>query len=202
MAYAKKQTQSSNAGGRLADYAEVKDRLLKFRQKYPDGSINTELVSWENGIVVVKAYIYRNPEEQYKGLIAATGYAYENEEKGHVNATSALENCETSAVGRALAFLGFDVRKSIASKLEMELAKAGQEKIEQDRKEGKKVELKHSVSKSPLQQLSERFNQLAKTPEEKANVKKELVKEVGAFSSFAQMKPEQVNKALAYLNKK
>lgn len=105
----------SQGNDRLKDYIEVNVRIQKFYEKYPDGSIQTEIVSWENNIVVMKAYAYRTPEDPRP----ATGHAYEVEGSSQVNRTSALENCETSAVGRALALLGFEIKKSVASREEV-----------------------------------------------------------------------------------
>lgn len=108
---------------RLKDYVEVNVRIQKFYEKFPDGSIQTEIVSWENGVIVMKAYAYRHPEDPRP----ATGHAYEKEGSTPVNRTSVLENCETSAVGRALAMLGFEIKKAVASKEEVENALRQQE---------------------------------------------------------------------------
>lgn len=99
----------------LKDYVEVNERIMKFYEKYPEGRITTDIVSWEKGVVVMKATAYRDSSD----VIASTGYAYEKEDSSFINKTSALENCETSAVGRALAILGFEIKKSIASKEEV-----------------------------------------------------------------------------------
>jgi hypothetical protein len=110
---------------KLKDYVEVNVRIQKFYEKYPEGSIQTEIVSWENGVIVMKAYAYRTPDDPKP----ATGHAYEKEGSSQVNRTSALENCETSAVGRALANAGFEIKKSVASKEEVENAIHQQEQL-------------------------------------------------------------------------
>jgi hypothetical protein len=110
----------------LNDYVQVNDRIMKFYEKYTDGSIQTELLKWENGVVVMKAYAYRNPDDPRP----ATGHAYEKEDATYINKTSALENCETSAVGRALAMLGFEIKKSIASREEVGNAVEQQKQLE------------------------------------------------------------------------
>lgn len=112
--------QKQNA---LKDYVEVNVRVEQFYTKYPNGRIITNLLSWENGVVVMKAEVYRDLTDQ---VPSATGHAYEKEGSTFINKTSALENCETSAVGRALALLGFEIKKSIASKEEVENAKLNQ----------------------------------------------------------------------------
>lgn len=99
----------------LKDYVEVNTRIMKFYGKYPEGRILTEILDWKDGVVVMKATVYRDSSD----IIAATGHAYEKEGSSFINKTSALENCETSACGRALAMLGFEIKKSIASKEEV-----------------------------------------------------------------------------------
>lgn len=112
----------------LNGYVEVNVRIEKFYEKYPNGRILTEIISWENGVVVMKATVYR---DQVDTNASASGHAYEKEGSTFINKTSALENCETSAVGRALAILGFEIKKSVASKEEVENAKLNQNKPEQ-----------------------------------------------------------------------
>ena len=89
----------------LNNYEEVKDRLPKFYEKYPDGRIVTEIekISDDYSTVIFRAEIYRNFEDD-KPL--ATGYAFEVKGEGMVNKTSHIENGETSAIGRALANIG------------------------------------------------------------------------------------------------
>lgn len=91
-------------------YAEVSQRIKVFRMICPNGTIQTELVKLENEICVIKAII---KDEQEKLL--ATGYAYETEGSSFINKTSYIENCETSAVGRALGMLGIGIDTSVAS---------------------------------------------------------------------------------------
>ncbi len=104
------------------DYVSVNERLEKFYERYPSGSIQTELLSNENGIAIFKAYAYRDANDTRPAI----GHAYEKEGSSFINKTSYIENCETSAVGRALAMLGFEIKKSIASKEEVENAKLQQ----------------------------------------------------------------------------
>ena len=91
------------------DYAEVPQRVTAFRKLYPQGTITTEILSIEDGICVMKATVSNN------GEILGEGTAYEKENGSFINKTSYIENCETSAVGRALGFAGFGVDVSIAS---------------------------------------------------------------------------------------
>lgn len=95
-------------------YAEVSERILAFRKLNPNGRIITEIIDKTDNDVTVKATIY---DEQEKEL--ATGYASEIK-KGLVNTISMLENCETSAIGRALGFCGFGIDNGIASGQDMD----------------------------------------------------------------------------------
>ena len=82
------------------EYKTVALRIQEFREKHPDFTIQTELVEANDTLVVMKATISMGPQ------VIATGYAEEVRTASKINRTSALENAETSAVGRALAFFG------------------------------------------------------------------------------------------------
>jgi len=100
----------------LADYETVESRLEKFWKEFPDGRISTELEVCEAHRYVIKAYLYRTFLDQ---VAYATGHAEEKDADRGVNATSALENCETSAIGRALANAGFAAKGKRPSREEM-----------------------------------------------------------------------------------
>ena len=91
------------------EYAEVNQRIKAFRMVYPEGSIETELLSNENGICIFKASVWNGD------IILGEGTAYEKENSSFINKTSYIENCETSAVGRALGMAGFGIDTSVAS---------------------------------------------------------------------------------------
>lgn len=105
------------------EYAEVNQRIKAFRMVYPTGTIKTEMISNENGICIFKATIF----DEQDNLIA-TGTAYEKENSTFINKTSYIENCETSAVGRALGMCGFGIDTSLASAEEVQNAMANQNK--------------------------------------------------------------------------
>lgn len=103
------------------EYAEVNQRIKAFRMLYPTGSITTEMLNNENGICVFKATITDGI-----GCVLATGTAYEKENSTFINKTSYIENCETSAIGRALGIAGFGIDTSVASAEEVQNAIANQ----------------------------------------------------------------------------
>lgn len=106
------------------EYVLVKDRVLYFNEKYPDGSITTELVSEPSAELVVFKAIVTPKENQ-----TFTGYSQAKWGEGYINKTSAIENAETSAVGRALAFMGIGVIESIASIDEINKTTHGSTKV-------------------------------------------------------------------------
>ena len=131
IAKANKQLVGTDVKGK--NYIEVNQRIKAFRMVYPNGSITTEIVSLENGIVTMKTTV-RDDE----GKILATGYAYEKENSTFINKTSFIENCETSAVGRALGMCGFGIDTSVASYEEVANAQENQKQQEQPKQQPKK----------------------------------------------------------------
>ena len=118
------------------EYAEVNQRIKAFRMCYPEGCIHTEMISNDNGVCVFKAMVYANGDPTVNSLLG-TGHAYEKESSSYINKTSYIENCETSAVGRALGMCGFGIDTSVASYEEVANAIQNQE-IEDLKKEEEK----------------------------------------------------------------
>jgi len=85
------------------DYKTVAERIGELNDL--NYSLNTELISWEDGVVIMKATLAVTDDDG--DVQTYSGHAYEKEGSSQINKTSALENCETSAVGRALAAAGF-----------------------------------------------------------------------------------------------
>ena len=125
----------------LSKYATVAERLAMMEKDFPDYRLETHEYSTAEdrakGVWRVKATLYLTREDQVDGLPKATGHAFEIDGQAGANATSALENCETSAVGRCLALASNkwtgnkdDATKSLASREEMEKVARGPVKAE------------------------------------------------------------------------
>ena len=106
----------------LEDYETVEERLVKFWKEHEDGQIHTQLLEQSANRFIVLASIYRTEADARPWT---TGLAEETVQGRGVNATSALENCETSAIGRALANAGYATKGKRASREEMTKVQAG-----------------------------------------------------------------------------
>jgi len=100
----------------LQDYETVETRLEKWHGQYPDSRVETELIEASNTRFIVFCKLFKTEADSKP---CATGLAFETITEKGVNSTSALENCETSAIGRALANAGFAAKGKRASREEM-----------------------------------------------------------------------------------
>lgn len=133
-------------------YAEVNQRIKAFRIVYPDGIIETDMVSNENGVCIFRAKVgyYERFEDGCVGINwLSTGTAYEKESSSFINKTSYIENCETSAVGRALGLAGFGIDTSVASYEEVANAIENQK----PKKLATQQQIKHIVDNTTAEQL-------------------------------------------------
>lgn len=111
------------------DYVVVPQRIKAFRMLYPEGFIVTDILSNEGGVVIMqaKAGYY---DQQGNPVTLGTGLAFEKQDSSYINKTSYIENCETSAIGRALGFLGLGIDAAICSAEELINAMNNQSKPE------------------------------------------------------------------------
>ena len=109
----------------LEDYETVEERLVKFWKDHPDGRISTTIIEHTLQRFIVSASIYRTEVDAQPWT---TGFAEETVSTRGVNSTSALENCETSAIGRALANAGYVTKGKRPSREEMSKVKAAEPK--------------------------------------------------------------------------
>ena len=119
------------------EYNTVDQRISGFRELFPDGAIVTEIVSHDNGVVLMKATAYDD-----NGKILATGHALEKESASYINQTSYIENCETSAIGRCLGIIGIGLTDAVASAEEIKGQINAEDKREDDKTNAMFDELK------------------------------------------------------------
>ncbi len=112
--------------GKVSTYVEVNERIKAFRKVFPEGFILTDMVSNNDGLCVFRAEVGYYVGGELK-VVLGTGTAYENEGSSFINKTSYIENCETSAVGRALGMAGFGIDDDVASAEEIKGTQAQSE---------------------------------------------------------------------------
>lgn len=154
-------------------YVMVKDRVAAFRQICPDGSITTEIISADNGSVIMKATVSDGER------VLATGMAWEKENSTYINKTSYIENCETSCIGRALGFVGIGVDDSMASAEEVANAIMNQNK---------------SSEKQPDEKVSNEVVTGLKIACEKRGVPESYLSEKFGVKDFSEITVEQYTK--------
>lgn len=182
------------------DYVLVNERIRAFRERFQGYRLTSDIISLENGVCVIKATV-----QDENGNVVATGHAYEKEGSTYINKTSYIENCETSAWGRALGNLGIGIDTSIASYEEVANAVIQQK---QPTEEGKKA----------VQEAQKNFNstfQSEYTPPDKdaiivqimdlcAKTNTDTAKLLATYNavSLDDMERDDLLKALAVLKKK
>ena len=127
------------------EYVEVNQRVIAFRQlsEYTNFSLETEILSLDSESCVIRAII-----KNAQGQVVATGMAQEDKSSSRINQTSYVENCETSAVGRALGFLGIGIETSIATADEVDMAIKKQDSPKQPSTGVKKVKVTADIVQS------------------------------------------------------
>ena len=143
------------------DYALVHQRIKAFRMVYPMGYIKTDIVELKDGVVTMKATV------GVGDMILGTGYAQEKETSSYINKTSFIENCETSAWGRALGAAGFGIDTSVASYEEVANAIKNQGKATKEQI----AYIKANCSQEELDRAIKRYGTLEDMPESDAQKK-------------------------------
>lgn len=138
-------------------YAEVNQRIKAFRKLFPNGSIETSIIKNDESSVIMKAIVYNEDH-----TILGTGLASEKESSSGINRSSHIENCETSAVGRALGMLGLGIDCAVSSKdevLSKEETDALLEKQYQDQSI-KYTKLRTELTKEGIDFRSEKWDEI------------------------------------------
>ena len=135
------------------NYAQVTERVKAFRSMCPDGKIISEIVNLDTGSDGLQVVTMKTIICDETGKEIASGFAQEKEGSSNINKTSFIENCETSAIGRALGFAGIGIECSMASAEEVVNAIMNQEKI--SKKEQKILE---NLCAKKGKKVSEMFN--------------------------------------------
>lgn len=152
-------------------YTEVNQRIKAFRMVYPEGKIMTSLISCNDGVCVFKASVYGDDNTPL-----GTGHAYEKESSSFINKTSYIENCETSAVGRALGMAGFGIDTSVCSA----------------------EELTNAINNQKSPQWEAKKEEVLKLANQKNVTYQDLMKRA-KVESIEQLTLERLDKCLAYL---
>lgn len=189
------------------EYAEVNQRVLAFWELFPEGRIRTEVLEDTGTRCTVVASVFRSPEEEWP---AATGTAYEERKGSSINSTSYLENCETSAVGRALGMLGIGATEALASAEEVAGAMAQQEATRaRERPSKAKGEPEGEEARKGPQGARERppyLNPVRQRVESRAARTKRTTKQVveelqRAFGDLSTLPPSKVPEVCAWLDR-
>ena len=166
----------------LEDYETVEERLTKFWKEHPDGQIHTKLLESQSARFIVEASIFRTEADLRPWT---TGLAEETVQGRGVNATSALENCETSAIGRALANAGYATKGKRASREEMtKVAKGVEVKTNIEQVKAKMAQTSGEYVPVPVE--SDPWNQSFAAPVQTMEAAVEMVK-----SSLGGIAPEE-----------
>ena len=161
------------------EYAEVPQRIKAFRMLYPQGMIATEMMSNENGVCIFKASVYSESTPNECHLLG-TGHAYEKESSSYINKTSYIENCETSAVGRALGMCGFGIDTAIASAEEVQNAINNQDPKEAKKATAKQVEIiKSKFTGNNIEEWLQKTYGISKVEDLSLTQADELIKKIG-----------------------
>ena len=158
----------------LDDYETVEERLVKFWKDHPDGQIHTKVLEHTSARFIVEASIYRTEADARPWT---TGLAEETVQGRGVNATSALENCETSAIGRALANAGYATKGKRASREEMSKV-AAQSKVKANIDEVKAKMADTSKEYIPVEKASDPWEISSAAPVTTMEQAVEMVKDV------------------------
>ena len=126
------------------NYVMVNEKIKGFRKVCPMGQIDTEILSLDDETVTMKASVLID------GVLVSTGIAQEVKSASYINKTSFIENCQTSAIGRALGFLGIGIDDAISSADELANALTQQEQLKSPISKKEQKILTNTIEKAGL----------------------------------------------------
>lgn len=170
-----KEVKKTDIKGR--PYTEVSERIIAFRKLYPEGFIHSMMVSNQDNTCVFVAQVGYYTDDG-REIILGTGTAHEKESANYINKTSYIENCETSAVGRALGMVGLGIDGDIASANEMRSVEAKEEAAE---KMG--TPIPQSITADEVAQINAELERTGKDPG--------MILEMFGIHTFEEMQPAQ-----------
>jgi hypothetical protein len=170
---ARHQFKTTNIKGK--QYVEVNERIKFFRESgnYNGWSLSSEIVHLDSESCVIRAEIR---DDQF--VLRATGFAQEDKSSSYINKTSFVENCETSAWGRALANLGIGIDTSIASSNEVQIAIAKQNTTTTTTKKPVKAEMTDEIKAKMIAAVKDGKADMVTKALDKYDVTPEVVKEI------------------------
>jgi hypothetical protein len=170
---ARHQFKTTNIKGK--QYVEVNERIKFFRESgnYNGWSLSSEIVHLDSESCVIRAEIR---DDQF--VLRATGFAQEDKSSSYINKTSFVENCETSAWGRALANLGIGIDTSIASSNEVQIAIAKQNTTTTTTKKPVKAEMTDEIKAKMIAAVKDGKADMVTKALDKYDVTPEVIKEI------------------------
>ena len=169
-------------------YVEVNERIIYFRQHYKNWTLSTEFVELTENKCVMKAEV-KNED----GRVIADGIAEEIKGSSHINKTSFIENCQTSAWGRALGNLGIGIDTSVASADEVNYAiaqkktKPKKEKLNNDKYQAMIV----AIGQGKIDIVKERMNNYKLTKKQKETLDKLINEQVDEINKTGQQEKKE-----------
>jgi hypothetical protein len=170
---ARHQFKTTNIKGK--QYVEVNERIKFFRESgnYNGWSLSSEIVHLDSESCVIRAEIR---DDQF--VLRATGFAQEDKSSSYINKTSFVDNCETSAWGRALANLGIGIDTSIASSNEVQIAIAKQNTTTTTTKKPVKAEMTDEIKAKMIAAVKDGKADMVTKALDKYDVTPEVIKEI------------------------
>ena len=185
------------------EYVEVNERIKHFREFYKDWSLTSEIERLEAILINEKEHImcvFKSCVYSPDGLLKSTGHAYEILGSTYINKTSFIENCETSANGRALGNLGIGIDTSVASADEVNLAILQHEKKEKPKLDKQKMQaMLDAIAEGKFDVVKKRMNNYKLTKKQKTELDKHIKEQIEEINNTVKQEKD-LDKRVAELS--